>query len=261
MSNVQEVLDSQRQIEDRLLSRMTEFEKQLKASSSDNKPTLEKLTREFGEFKNSVWSVLTNLRSLVHSLLLRVDDLDTQSRQNALLFSGIKESESEENCMALLIDVIHSQMNLTSIDSSSFLVCHRLGSKRDKANRPILVRFTSCSARDLIWREKKKLKGSSAVVSEFLTKSKQDIFSLARKHFGMRCCWTQWGQVFVKLPDNDRKRISSSRELDLYMSKFPAPVLEECSSEPQSAVKPASSSSLATMPISRRHRSQSKRIK
>ncbi|KOB57407.1 Uncharacterized protein OBRU01_25734, partial [Operophtera brumata] len=76
--------------------------------------------------------------------------------------------------------------------------------------------------RNYIWLEKKRLKSSPTVISEFLTKTRQAIFSTARRsHFGIRSCWTRDGAVFVKLPNDDRKRIASMEELDLLMNKFP----------------------------------------
>lgn len=220
MSNLQEVLDTQRQIEDTFLSKMAGFEKQLKATAPDSKPNLERLCKEFEEFKNSVWSILTLLRSLVTSLTYKVDDLDNQSRRNALLFSGVQECDGED-CMAAILNIIHSKMGLVDFQKSSFLLCHRLGLKNVKRNRPILVRFSDIASRNLLWREKKRLKSGSAVLSEFLTKTRQDVFITARKHFGITRCWTQDGQVYVKLPDNNRRRILTAQELDALISKFP----------------------------------------
>lgn len=222
MSSVQEVLDTQRQIEQCLLSKMASFEKQLQSSDPTSKPSLERLSCEFCEFKTSVCSILTMLRSLVSSLLYKVDELDNQNRSNALLFSGVPECDGE-NCMDTILNIIHSKMGLVDIKETSFMSCHRLGAKNEKRSRPILVRFTYVTCRRLIWKEKKRLKSSSVVVSEFLTKTRQEIFTAARKHFGITCCWTQGGTVFVKLPDNERKRIASTEVLDKFIAKFPIP--------------------------------------
>lgn len=224
MAKVQDVLDTQKQIEESLLAKMASFEKQLRSTAPGATTNLEKLSQEFTEFKKSVWSIMSLLRSLIDSLTLKVDDLDSQSRRNALLFSGIQETNGE-NCSAIILEIVNSKMGLVDIQATALQSCHRLGGKSDKRNRPMLVRFADVATRNLVWSEKKKLKSSSTVVGEFLTKSKQEIFIAARKYFGITRCWTQGGQVIIKLPNNERNKVSSLQELDSFIAKFPTPVV------------------------------------
>lgn len=221
MANVQEVLDTQKSIEETLSSRMAEFEKQFKiASVEDNKHSLDNLAQEFKSYKEMVWSIFQMLRSLIQSLKLQVDDLDSYNRRNALLFSGIEEKNNED-CKALLLEIIRSTMNFSDMQASSILSCHRLGTKNSSHSRPILVRFVNVSTRNEVWNEKKRLKSSPAVLSEFLTKPRQAIFSTARKHFGITRCWTRDGKILVLLPNNDRRHVSTMDELALLMAEFP----------------------------------------
>lgn len=222
MAKVEDLFEAQRSIEASLSSRMDIYEKSLKlAASSDNKPGLEELSKDFKNFRDMAWSVLQAMRSQIRALSLQVDDIDTYNRRNALLFSGIPESDSED-CIVAVISVINSTMNISDIKSDAIQLCHRLGAKKTTGCRPILVRFTNLRLRNYIWVEKKRLKSSPTVISEFLTKTRQAVFSTARSHFGIRSCWTRDGAVFVKLPNDDRKRIASMEELDLLIKKFPA---------------------------------------
>lgn len=222
MVNVQEVLDNQRRIEESLAARMCEIERSITAASgSESKPSIDKLTQEYRAFRDIVLSTLQLLRAQVQSLTGHIDELDTYNRRNALLFSGVKEKDGED-CAAVILNIINSSMNFPNINSSSMYVSHRLGVRNNTRTRPILVRFEDIKTRNLIWQEKKRLKSTPTVLSEFLTKSRQEVFANARKHFGINRCWTRDGAIMVKLPTNDRKRIITAGELDQLMVKFPS---------------------------------------
>lgn len=221
MTNIQEVLESQKRIEDNLLSKISEFESQLlSAAASNSKPNLEKLTQDFNDFKMFVSSMFKLMNTQIQSLMSQVDYLDNQQRRNALLFGGIPEGDKED-CAETIIKTIHTKLNLTNISASTVYVCHRLGAKAANKTRPIIVRFTDINTRNIIWHQKKLLKSTSIVISEFLTKPRQAIFSSGRRHFGINNCWSQDGNIFVKLPNNDRKRISTAKELEFLIGKFP----------------------------------------
>ncbi|XP_046976551.1 uncharacterized protein LOC124542669 [Vanessa cardui] len=224
MAKLEDILEVHRSIADSLGQRMTEFENQLKSSSSSSsepvKPNLEKLESEFRDFKLSVFNILDLLKSLTLNLATQIDDIDNHTRRNALLFNGIQESDSE-NLVSSIIDIVHNTIGLPEIQSSSIQYCHRLGVKSGNKMRPVLVRFGDIHTKSLIWSSKKKLKSSSVSISEFLTKSRQAIFSAARKHFGISSSWTHNGIVYVKLPNNDRKRLFNRETLDDLIKKFP----------------------------------------
>ncbi|KOB67037.1 Uncharacterized protein OBRU01_13965 [Operophtera brumata] len=112
MPNLQEVLDTQKQLEVTLGSRMAHFEKMLQPSSGSlSEPNFEFITREFYEFKMFALDVFRLLRSQIETLLSQVDEIDTHKRRNALLLHGLPEKENE-NCTAVVINIIHSNMSL-----------------------------------------------------------------------------------------------------------------------------------------------------
>lgn len=220
MTNLQEVLDTQRALEESLGTRMALFEKMLQPSTGESASNLEKLTQDFLEFRQFAMDIFKLLRTQIDSLTSQIDEIDTYNRRNALLFHGLPESETED-CTATVINLINSTMTLKSVQASSIYLCHRLGSKNDKRARPILVRFTDVNIRNKIWGEKKLLKSSPAVVCEFLTRTRHDLFLSARKHFGVTSSWTSNGVVYVKTPDNVRSRVASAQELNKIIARFP----------------------------------------
>lgn len=255
MAKIEDILEIQRNIVDSLDKRMTDFELQLKSSLStdSSKPNLEKLHSDYKEFKSSVWNILGLLKSLILNLASQIDDVDNQSRRNALLFGGIEESDGE-NLTSKILSTIQVLMGFSDIQPSSIQHCHRLGVRSNNRIRPILVRFTNLDVRNSIWRNKKKLKSSPVVLSEFLTKTRQTIFLRARKHFGIKNCWTLHGAIYIKLDNNEKLRILSSEQLDDLIIKHPTAVssptigtvpdgeaapLDRRKGTPSSAVKPS----------------------
>ncbi|CAG9560983.1 unnamed protein product [Danaus chrysippus] len=237
MARVEDILEVHKNIAESLGNRMAEFEKQLKSTSNTegNKNSLDKLASEFKEFKASVWNILDLLRTLVTNLSSQIDDIDNTSRRNALLFGGIQEAEGE-NLVSTVLGTIQVLMGIPDLQPGVIQYCHRIGSKSERAPRPIVVRFNDLKVKSLIWSSKKKLKSSPVVLSEFLTKVRQSLFTKARKRFGITNTWTLNGNIYIKLPNNERRRVTTQEDFDECLKMFPGP-----SPSSHFIVKPASS--------------------
>lgn len=222
MTTFEDILEAQKSIADSLGQRMSEFESQLRRSPDrqSSASSIDRLESEFMEFKKSVFYILDLLKSLTMNLATQIDDIDNRARGNALLFHGVKESD-DESLVSIITNTLQETMGLSNIHSTTIQYCQRIGVKSDNKIRPVLVRFNDLNVRALIWSNKKKLKSSPVSVSEFLTKSRQAIFLMARKHFGISNSWTNNGIVYVKLPNNDRKRVTDREFLDGLIEQFP----------------------------------------
>ena len=129
---------------------------------------------------------------------------------------------ADEHPEAVALNVLHEQLKLSNIDTSMIDISHRLGAIKSKP-RPILVRFSNLKMRNVLWNNKTSLKGSSVTMSEFLTRPRQEIFSAARKHFGIKNCWTTDGVIMVILPDKSHRKMVTAGELQLLVSNYPQP--------------------------------------
>ncbi|XP_059048834.1 uncharacterized protein LOC131844076 [Achroia grisella] len=202
-------------------SRMGDMEKSLHqmSSSPSRQQDITALNREYHDFKTFIWKSVTLLKSQIELLSLGLDRHETTSRRKVILLHGVPESpnESVKDCVT---SILHDQLRVTDSCSVDISVCHRLGSRQAKA-RPILVRFHSYSARNEVWSKKTLLKGTRTSMSEFLIKSRHDLFTEARKHFGMNKCWTSEGKVVILLPDQSRRKIELKSELHPLITKFP----------------------------------------
>ncbi|XP_059045791.1 uncharacterized protein LOC131841488 [Achroia grisella] len=202
-------------------SRMGDMEKSLHqmSSSPSRQQDITALNREYHDFKTFIWKSVSLLKSQIELLSLGLDRHETASRRKVLLLHGVPESPNE-NLKESIAKILNEQLKVTNQCSADISVSHRLGSKQAKA-RPILVRFHNYSARNEVWSKKTALKGTSTSISEFLIKSRHDLFVEARKHFGINKCWTSEGKVVILLPDQSRRKIELKSELHPLTTKFP----------------------------------------
>lgn len=204
-------------------SRMLHMETGLKKLSGTEQPPhkdLESLSREFLDFKSLVWKSMAMMRAQLELLVQGLDRQETASRRKVLLFHGIEES-AELAVGDVILRLLSNQFKLSDVTPEQLAACHRLGTNTSKP-RPVLVRFANYSLRNLVWNSKTSLKNTGITVSEFLTKSRHDVFTAARRHFGMRHCWTSEGKIVILLPESKRRRIETMSELKPLLSEFPA---------------------------------------
>lgn len=90
-----------------------------------------------------------------------------------LPYNGIPE----ENCAALVKNVLIQQLHLTAetVHSMKFCGAHRLGKQNASKTRPLIVRFTCRSDRELVWKNRFHLKDSPIAIGEDFPKHIQDI--------------------------------------------------------------------------------------
>ncbi|KAI5634138.1 hypothetical protein NE865_13139 [Phthorimaea operculella] len=171
---------------DQLFSRMGEFEIRLKNATASPAPVhtdVKILASEYADFKNLVWQALTKISAQTNLLSLGLERHEAFMRRKVLLFHGVTESK-EEKLAEVIAKVISDKMQLSDITSSDLQACHRLGSSSTKT-RPVLVRFRDLDKRREVWDSKTALKNTGMVISEFLTKSRHDLFVAARKYYGL----------------------------------------------------------------------------
>ncbi|KAI5643292.1 hypothetical protein NE865_04710 [Phthorimaea operculella] len=199
---------------EKLFSRMGEFEVRLQRATGAPAPVhsdLKTLASEYADFKSFVCQALTTLTAQTNLLSIGLERHETFLRRKVLLFHGVAETK-EEKLADVISKVISDQMNL-DLTNMDLRACHRLGSSSAKT-RPILVRFRDLDHRREVWDAKTTLKNSGVVISEFLTKSRHDVFVAARKYYGVKNVWTSEGNIHLILPDKSRRRIEVMDDLE-----------------------------------------------
>lgn len=219
-TSVEQLLKSMDELSSMFSTRMGEFEKNLtQPGSTVPNLTIKALAAEFYTFKTFVWKSLGILKTQVELVALGLDRMETQYRRKVLLFHGVKE-DKDEDVLQKILGILSDQMKLSDARPTAIESCHRLGIKNVSA-RPILVRFSNVQLRTHVWKAKTALKGSKITLTEFLTKTRQEVFTAARKHFGIKKCWSADGVIVVLLPDKTRNKITTSSELKQLITKYP----------------------------------------
>lgn len=222
MTSIAAVLEAQKSVESTLMQRMKEFEVQLKSSASTSDGTnVAQLQGEFRSFKDVVWNILSLLRQQIGVIIKTLDQNEARYRSKNLLLCGVPEKPGE-NLISTTVTLLQKHLGIMDAKSSSIKLCYRLGTTAEGRSRPVVVRFADHALRTSVWRSKTKLKGTSLVLREFLTKSREAVFYAARTHFGVSNVWTSDGNIFIKAPDGKRLRVSCDEELSAVVNQFPA---------------------------------------
>ncbi|KAB0799171.1 hypothetical protein PPYR_07051 [Photinus pyralis] len=98
------------------------------------------------------------------------------------------------------------------ISISDIDICHRLPSD-GKTQKPIIVKFVRRDIKNQIFYNKKKLKGTSIVIREDLTRHLMLLLKEAVNIFGSKRVWTSDGKICVKT-DTGIKRCTTRQELN-----------------------------------------------
>mgnify|MGYP002716418461 CR=1 FL=1 len=210
---------------------MDSFQRQLdtllsQSNDSDGKLNLRsevmELRNSFMAFKNDASASIASIRRELDTLYddqrrieSQLEDLNQYSRRNCLLIHGIPEQPNEdvENLvMKTVSEKLKVQMDIVQIDR-----CHRIGAPKrrmadvvQEGKRPIIVKFISYRQRNLVWRAKSLLKGSSVLITESLTPQRQRVLRLAKDRFGFRQVWSQDGKIFVS--SHGRRYVATTEE-------------------------------------------------
>ncbi|KAF9408301.1 hypothetical protein HW555_011970 [Spodoptera exigua] len=220
MSQISEILSIQKSLEANFTLKMDQLGAQIQAAGPA-KETVAKIAEEFRAFRELIYSVLGLLRKQIAECMLHIDGLESKQRRKSLIFQGLPEAENED-CSSIIHSILSSKLGLKQITIANIKVAHRLGSSRTDHPRPILVRFSCWDVKSSVWKAKTGLRGTKISVKEFLTKTRQSIFTKARQHFGMRSCWSQDGVIIIKASDGSRHKIVSMDELKPLLEKYPS---------------------------------------
>ena len=104
--------------------------------------------------------------------------------------------------LGVINDKLNMEMSQVSIDRS-----HRLGKRKGPGQKPraIIVKFTRYKDRQLVFENKKLLKGSGISVTESLTLKRMEHLKKAREQHGFANVWTLDGKKMFKGNDGNPK--------------------------------------------------------
>ncbi|KAK5645688.1 hypothetical protein RI129_004152 [Pyrocoelia pectoralis] len=116
---------------------------------------------------------------------------------------------SNENTDRIIIDLCKDKLNI-DLKPEAIDCSHRLYAKEGN-HKPILVKFTSKNSKNLVYKNKSKLKGSKIVIKEDLTKLRHQLFKETVKKFD-KPVWTTDGKILVNI-NNSIKHVKTFADL------------------------------------------------
>lgn len=153
---------------------------------------------------------LEEMNSAIDKTVDKTDDLEQQNRLENLRIFGVKE-EQGENTDKLVLGVA-AKVGVV-LDPKCIGRSHRVGAKQSGKTRPIIVKFVSFADRMILFKAKKKLKGSGMSIREDLTKLRQDVLKRASETYSSDAVWSSNGVIIIKVGEAFH-RVKSSWELD-----------------------------------------------
>ena len=114
---------------------------------------------------------LDTLRKRITSLELQLQTeiknnikLEQYTRRENLPFNNIED----EDCKSVIHDIIKNDLGIDS-KNIKFHAVHRVGKNAEGRHRPIIARFISREDRDLIWKNRSKIKSSGNHPNSYIT--------------------------------------------------------------------------------------------
>ena len=220
--------------------RMSNFEAELQKDPSVPSST-DGLVADYTSFKKFIHEALGCLQRQLESLAQGLDNLEMRGRRKMILLHGVTE-QAKEDTTKVVAEVVRCHLKLTDFTVADIRRCHRMG-RQTGANkpRPILCKLRDAGVRDSVWFAKTKLKGTGITASEFLTRSRHQLFMSARERFGETNCWTKQGIIYVLGADGSRQRVNSLHDLNNIVQvsdRVMSPVASTLSSSPSPSPAP-----------------------
>lgn len=146
-------------------------------------------------------------------LVSRVEELEQKIKLSQLRMYGVKEKKGEN-----ITDVVNNLLEEKGIVEQKgdiqIVSCYRIGTVKSgsKKPRPVILKFSAEYQRNIVFYNKKKLKGSKITLTEDLTKPRYNLLLKAKEEIGKENVWSQDGNICIKF--NGQKHVIKT-ELEL----------------------------------------------
>lgn len=136
----------------------------------------------------------------------KCEQLEQHAKLKQLRIYGIPENTGE-NLKMTVDNIFNSKLNLKNMKMDD---CYRIGTSTDNKTRPVIVKFENMQQRNMVYFNKKKLKGSKIAITEELVKSTYELLLFAKENIGKDKVWTIGGRIITKT--NGTKVVLRSEE-------------------------------------------------
>ena len=174
------------------LEKIIEEQERQKGTIFDLELQLDKKEEELNNMKTLMQGMTTSLEKLKAD----VNSLEQYSRRNCLRIFGVVESDGE-NTSELVMELARNNLQV-NIEQSDIDRSHRIGRSHERGHpRDIIVKFTSYRVRDMVIKNRKKLKGTKIVIKEDLTRANHNLLRSTITHPSVSSAWSKDGVIFA----------------------------------------------------------------
>ncbi|KAJ8956471.1 hypothetical protein NQ317_008613 [Molorchus minor] len=120
-----------------------------------------------------------------------------------------------------MVNGIFEEKNiLREEDNVEIMSCYRIGNVKagSKKPRPIMLKFMSSYHRNIVFYNKKNLKGSKLTVSEDLTNTRYKLLLKTKDKIGKDNVWSQDGNIHIKY-NGQKYVIKTEMELEEFIGR------------------------------------------
>lgn len=164
---------------------------------------------------SSMESKITQLENEKGVLSKKLEDQEQYSRRNSIRVFGLPENKDEDIEHAVLA-VFNTKMQ-ASCKPEHIDRVHRVGRRPinndNTKSRPVIVKFISYKYRDIVFKNKRTLRGTGITIKEDLSTTRLSLLKSTADKFGYRNVWTLDG--VVRVSHNGQKiAINSTADLE-----------------------------------------------
>ena len=164
------------------------------------------LKEEIESLKSKIYNQAEKEKTESTKTMLKMDDIEQDSKLNNLRIVGIPEEEGEVLHQKIL-QIATKKLNLQTISESDINLCYRLGKTDGSKARDVIVRFSSRDKRNLIYRCRRNMprEDQPIYINEDLTQRRNKLFYDARsmrKSGRLAAVWTQEGNIIIKTSES-----------------------------------------------------------
>lgn len=206
-SSLKEISDRISQLENDFSNKLSQFKVDMfsKESNGDSGPSSDDTVAKFQLFETNIMESVRKIKEEVNKKLndleCTMDETIQKYNNKSILLHGFVENEGKlgdaDDIYQNLIKFANNKLQVR-IEKVDIVDCYRLGKKsKDKTRpRPIVVEFLHKWKRDEVFYNKRKLKGSQLMITEYLTRGRFIQFKKCSQLY-KEGCWTTNGRIVV----------------------------------------------------------------
>ena len=132
------------------------------------KEQVEQESKKHATDVESLHKMVAELELKLKEEVERNTNLEQYTRRENLRFNNIPETK-DENCKALIYDVIIKDLDVDASEIRFHAAVHRVGRKAEDRCRPIIARFVCREDRDRVWAQRGRIKRSTTYTDAYIT--------------------------------------------------------------------------------------------